>query len=138
MHSGEMPVLSEIRARSADESARELKSFFILDKIVEKERVLVTETEVREAVAALAAYNQQQPDQMYAMLRESGRLGSLRNQLREKKAREKLRNKVKVGVAPAVADKPQKKTAAKPAAKAATKKTTKKKTTKKVAKKDKK
>ena len=88
--------IAEIRAQRAEQSTRELKAFFILDKIVETEKILVTENEVREAVAAIAAYNQQQPEQMYAALRDSGRLGSLRNQLREKKAREKLRGKVKV------------------------------------------
>ena len=30
------------------------------------------------------------------MMRDSGRLGSLRNQLRERKARERLRQKIKV------------------------------------------
>lgn len=90
----------EIRARRADESTRELKAFFILDKIVEQERLLVTENEVREAVAAIAAYNQNTPEQMYAMMRDSGRLGSLRNQLRERKAREKLRKKTTVKDAP--------------------------------------
>jgi trigger factor len=120
--------IAEVRAQRAGESAKELKAFFILDKIVEKEKVLVTENEVREAVTAIAAYNQTAPDQMYAQLRDSGRLGSLRNQLREKKAREKLRKRVKVSEAAAPADK--KATAKK---KAAAKKATKKKTTKKKA-----
>jgi trigger factor len=112
--------VAEVRAQRAEESAKELKAFFILDKIVEKEKVLVTENEVREAVAAIAAYNQAAPEQMYATLRDSGRLGSLRNQLREKKAREKLRKKVKVSEAAAAADK-------KGGAKKTAKKTTKKK-----------
>jgi trigger factor len=88
--------VAEMRAQREEESARELKAYFILDKIVEKERILVTENEVRDAVTAIAAYNQKAPEQMYALLRDSGRLGNLRNQLREKKAREKLRKKVKV------------------------------------------
>ncbi|MEE8166903.1 MAG: hypothetical protein V3T64_15155 [Myxococcota bacterium] len=93
--------IAEIRAQRADESTRELKAFFILDKIVEKERILVTENEVRQAVASIAVHNRQTPEQMYALLRESGRLASLRNQLRERKAREKLRKKVMVKDAPA-------------------------------------
>ncbi len=92
--------VSEIRTRRAEESAREMKAFFVLDKLVEKERILVTETEVKNAVAMIAAYNQKAPDQMYAMLRDSGRLASLRNQLRENKARARLRAKVKVTDAP--------------------------------------
>ena len=97
--------IAEIRAQRAEQSARELKAFFILDKIVEKERILVTENEVREAVAAIAQYNNNPPEQMYAMLRDSGRLGSLRNQLREKKARAKLRKRVQVTEAAAATEK---------------------------------
>jgi trigger factor len=94
--------VAELRARRADETTREMKAFFVLDKLVEKERILVPETEVREAVAQIAAYNEKTPDQMYAVLRDAGRLSSLRNQLRVKKARARLRKKVKVkeGAAP--------------------------------------
>jgi len=86
----------EIKAARKDESEAELRRFFVLDKIVEAERVLVTESEVRNAVAMIAAFNQKSPEEMYGLLRDSGRLGTLRNQLRETKAREKLRKKVKV------------------------------------------
>ncbi|MEM8885809.1 MAG: trigger factor [Planctomycetota bacterium] len=88
--------VAEMKAARAEESAAELRRFFVLDKIVDKERVLVTETEVKSAVSMIAAYNQKQPEEMYAELRDSGRLGTLRNQLRETKAREKLRKKVTV------------------------------------------
>ncbi|MHC4575818.1 MAG: trigger factor [Planctomycetota bacterium] len=93
--------VARIRQRRTEESARELKAFFVLDKIVDQERILVTETEVQEAVAQVAAYHDKAPDQMYTMLRDAGRLASLRNQLRVKKARAKLRNKVLVTDAPA-------------------------------------
>jgi len=86
----------EIKAARKEESEAELRRFFVLDKIVEVERVLVTESEVRNAVAMIAAYNQKSPEEMYGNLRDSGRLGTLRNQLRETKAREKLRKKVTV------------------------------------------
>jgi trigger factor len=88
--------IAELKAARQEESEAELRRFFVLDKIVEKERVMVTETEVKSAVAMIAAYNQKSPEEMYASLRESGRLGTLRNQLRETKAREKLRKKVTV------------------------------------------
>ncbi len=88
--------VSQIRKQRATESARELKSFFVLDKIVDKERILVPESEVQEAVAQIGAYHDKSPEQMYALLRDSNRLSSLRNQLRVKKARAKLRKKVKV------------------------------------------
>lgn len=88
--------IAELKAARQEESEAELRRFFVLDKIVEKERVMVTETEVKSAVAMIGAYNQKSPEEMYASLRESGRLGTLRNQLRETKAREKLRKKVTV------------------------------------------
>ncbi|MGQ0614793.1 MAG: trigger factor [Planctomycetaceae bacterium] len=87
---------SGLKEKSLQRAAAELRSFFLLDKLVEKERILVTETEVKEAVAVLAAYNEKTPEQMYAVLRESGRLGTLRNQLKEQKARARLRAKVTV------------------------------------------
>jgi trigger factor len=102
--------VSEIRSRRASESARELKSFFVLDKIVDKERILVPESEVQDAVAQIAAYHEKTPEQMYALLRDSNRLSSLRNQLRVKKARAKLRKKVTVkDASPADAKKATKK-----------------------------
>ena len=102
--------VSEIRKQRATESARELKAFFVLDKIVDKERILVPESEVQEAVAQIGAYHEKTPEQMYALLRDSDRLSSLRNQLRVKKARAKLRKKVKVkdAAAPAKAAKKKK------------------------------
>jgi trigger factor len=108
--------VSEIRKQRATESAGELKAFFVLDKIVDKERILVPESEVQEAVAQIGAYHDKTPEQMYTLLRDSDRLSSLRNQLRVKKARAKLRKKVTVKDAAASAP-----------AKAAKKKKTKKK-----------
>ena len=109
--------VAEIRQLRAEESEKELRAFFLLDKIVDKERILVPESEVQEAVAQIAAYQGKPPEQMYAMLRDAGRLSSLRNQLRVKKARAKLRSKVRVKDAPAP----------KPASKKKTSKTTPKK-----------
>jgi len=116
--------VAETRARRTEESANELKMWFLLDKLVEKEKILVPETEVREAVAQIAAYQGQSPEQMYVLLRDSGRLSSLRNHLRVKKARAQLRGQVKVTEAAAPAAPPK---AAKKAAEPAKKKTTKKK-----------
>jgi len=133
--------VAEVRARRSEESANELKMWFLLDKLVEKEKILVPETEVREAVAQIAAYQGQSPEQMYVLLRDSGRLSSLRNHLKVKKARARLRSQVKVtetaGEAPkksAAAEKPTKK---KGEAAAETAGAPKKKATKKKADKDK-
>ena len=117
--------MAEVKSQRAEESTRELKAFFQLDKIVEKERLLVTETEVKEAVGMIGAQSGKTPEQMYELLRESGRLASLRNQLREKKARERLRKKVKVSEVKA--EDSGKAEAKKPAKKAAAKKKTTKK-----------
>ena len=120
--------MAEVKSQRAEESTRDLKAFFLLDKIVEKERLLVTETEVKEAVGMIGAQSGKTPEQMYELLRESGRLASLRNQLREKKARERLRKKVKVSEVKAEdsGKAAPKKTAKKKAAKKKTTKKTKK------------
>lgn len=121
--------VAEMRSRRTEESAKELKMWFLLDKLVEKEKILVPETEVREAVAQIAAYQGQTPEQMYGLLRDSGRLSSLRNHLRVKKARARLRAQVKVTEADEPKGAPKKAAAkkgppeeAEPAKKKATKK----------------
>jgi len=121
--------VAEMRTRRTEESAKELKMWFLLDKLVEKEKILVPETEVREAVAQIAAYQGQTPEQMYVLLRDSGRLSSLRNHLRVKKARARLRAQVKVTEAAEPTGAPKKAAAkkgpaeeAEPAKKKATKK----------------
>lgn len=84
--------------------------WFLLDKLVEKEKILVPENEVRDAVAQIAAYQGKTPEQMYVLLRDSGRLSSLRNHMRIKKARQRLRSQIKV----TEADAPKEKAAAEP------------------------
>ncbi|HEX5138349.1 MAG TPA: trigger factor [Planctomycetota bacterium] len=133
--------VAEVRARRSEESANELKMWFLLDKLVEKEKILVPENEVREAVAQIAAYQGQSPEQMYVLLRDSGRLSSLRNHLKVKKARARLRSQVKVtetaGEAPAKAAAPGKPTKKKGEHAAEEAEAPKKKATKKKADKDK-
>lgn len=122
--------VAEMRTRQSEESAKELKMWFLLDKLVEKEKILVPETEVREAVGQIAAYQGQSPEQMYVLLRDSGRLSSLRNHLRIKKARARLRAQVKVTEADAPKGAPKKAAPKKDASQEpepAKKKTTKKK-----------
>jgi len=92
--------LAKIRTRTDEETARALKVYFILGEIVETERILVTEDEVREAVAQIAPYYGPMGDNLYAIMRDAGRLTGLRNQLRAQKARAKLRKKVEVDEAP--------------------------------------
>jgi len=133
--------VADVRARRSEESANELKMWFLLDKLVEKEKILVPETEVREAVAQIAAYQGQSPEQMYVLLRDSGRLSSLRNHLKVKKARARLRSQVKVaeaaGEAPNKAEAAGKPTRKKGEAEAEAAGAPKKKATKKKADKDK-
>jgi trigger factor len=100
---------ADLRARRSDEAAAELKMWFLLDKLVEKERILVPETEVRDAVAQIAAYQGKTPEQMYTLLRDAGRLSSLRNHLRVKKARARLRTQIKVKEEAAAAEPAKKK-----------------------------
>ncbi len=93
-------TIIDIRNRDAGESAKQLMAYLILDQIVDAERIVVTEDEVRDAVARIATHHDQVPEQLHAVLQASGRLGGLRNHLREKKARAKLRERIRATGAP--------------------------------------
>jgi trigger factor len=118
--------LAELRAASQEESQRELKQFFILDKVAQKFEVDVSQAEVNGRVAQMAISRGQRPERMREEMARTGQLDQLYIQLREQKAIEKIIEGAQIEEVkgePAAEDKPEK----------TTKKTTKKKTTKKPA-----
>ena len=81
---------------SAEEEAREeLRRLFILERIVNEEKVLVTEDEVLNRLAAIARSYQKPLDQVVEDYRSKGMLGELRNGMRREKARTLVRKKAK-------------------------------------------
>jgi trigger factor len=108
------------RLKKADETAaedirKEMKRYFILEKIAEKEKIFTTEDDVELRVALLArAYGQQARDVM-AELEEGGKIDTLRAEIRHSKVRRFLMEKSSAGKA-AGAEATAEATAAAPAA----------------------
>lgn len=78
--------IAEMRASSADVARRELKLFFILDKIAHDHNVQVTEGELNARVAQIAAERGESPEKMREQLIRSGQVNFLVQQVREHKA----------------------------------------------------
>jgi len=76
--------------RTREGSVRECKLYFIYRLIAEQEKLFVTESEIEQRVQAIALNYGRRPDEVRAELEELGRLGSLRQQMREEKVRDFL------------------------------------------------
>ena len=85
--------VTEARRRRSEDAGREMKAFFLLDKIVEKERLLVTEGEVQEQVNLMASRYGRPVEEMRAYLEQRDLFSSLRGRLRERKVMEALRKR---------------------------------------------
>jgi trigger factor len=77
--------MDDLRNASEESAARNLKIFFILDRIAEKEKIFVTEDEVESRIAAMAGSYGLTPQRMRAQIEQEGSLSELRAGLRENK-----------------------------------------------------
>lgn len=127
--------MGQLQASSEDEAKKQLKTFFIMDKVAEKLKIEVTQEEINGHIAQLAIQQRQRPEKLKEEMAKNGSLGQFELQVRENKCIGKLLESAKI-----TEIKPKKKSKkAKETTKTAkkTEKTTKKteETTKKVAKK---
>lgn len=83
-------VVEKLREGAKDEAARELKLFFILQKIAQQENVDIDEAELNGRVALLAAQRGQRPEKMKQEMAKDGSLSNLYVQMREQKAVDKI------------------------------------------------
>ena len=83
-------LVEQLRQGAQDEAARELKSFFILQKIANDQSVDVDEAELNGRIAMLAAQRGQRPEKMKQEMAKDGTLQSLFIQMREQKALDKI------------------------------------------------
>jgi trigger factor len=88
--------LAEASAAERTEVEREFRSGFLLDAIAKKEKVFVTENEVNDRIAQMAASYHRTPEEMEEYLEQRNLLGSVRGSMREEKVMELLRKKVKI------------------------------------------
>jgi trigger factor len=79
-------VVGQLRQGAQDEAARELKLFFILQKIANERKVDVDEAELNGRIAMLAAQRGRRPEKMKQEMAKDGTLQSLYIQMREQKA----------------------------------------------------
>jgi len=82
--------LEALRTGAAEEATREMKLFFILQKLAQQENVDVDEAELNGRIAMLAAQSGQRPEKMKQEMAKDGSLASLYVQMREQKAVDKI------------------------------------------------
>ncbi len=88
--------LEKLRHGAKDEAVKELKLFFILQKIAAEQDVDVDEPELNGRIAMLAAQRGQRPEKLKQTMAKDGSLSNLYIQLREGKAIDKIIEKAKV------------------------------------------
>ncbi len=88
--------LAEMRDASQEHAAHELKLFFILHKAAEKLGVQITEGEVNQRIAQMAASRGQRPEQLRQQLISQGQIGTIVQQIREHKTLDGILSKSEV------------------------------------------
>jgi trigger factor len=82
--------LEKLRHGAKDEAVRELKLFFILQKIAATRNVDVDEAELNGRIAMLAAQRGQRPEKMRQQMAKDGTLSNMYVQMREQKALDEI------------------------------------------------
>ena len=85
-----------IRSGAGEEAQRELKLFFILQKLAADMNVDVDEEELNGQIAYMAVQRNQRPETMKKEMAQNGQLVQMYIQMREQKALDEVLTKVKV------------------------------------------
>ncbi len=101
MHRGEDPQrieenLAELRAATDDVTQRELKLFFILQKVAAEHSVQVNEGEINARIAQMAMERGERPEKLRNELIQSGNINGIAQQIQEHKALDALVGKANV------------------------------------------
>jgi trigger factor len=88
--------VAEAKASEREVVERDFRATFLLDAIAKKEKIFVTENEVKERVAQMAAAYHRSVEEMEEYLEQRDMLGGIRSQMREEKVHEILRKRVKL------------------------------------------
>ncbi len=86
----------EMRNMGEDQAQRQLKLYFILEAIAEKEHIYVTEDEVAQRIQLMAQVYNTPPARLEHELEEGGQLSSLRSEMRDGKTIDFLLEKANV------------------------------------------
>ncbi|MHC4118937.1 MAG: trigger factor [Planctomycetota bacterium] len=117
--------MEQLQAGSEQQAERQLKTFFIMDKVAEKLDISVSEEEINGHIAQLAMQRQQRPEKMREQMARDGSLAQFSLEVRQNKCIAKLLETAEVTEKKAKKAKKAKKKAEKSPKKTA-KKTTKK------------
>jgi len=82
--------IERLKSGAAEEAARELKSFFILQKLAEQYEVDVNEGELNGRIAQLAAQRGERPEKVKQAMAKDGSLANLYVSMKEEKAIDKV------------------------------------------------
>ncbi|HEX4124691.1 MAG TPA: trigger factor [Tepidisphaeraceae bacterium] len=82
--------LEQLRGGAAEEAARELKLFFILQQVAEEQNVDVSEQELNGRLALVAAQEGKRPEKLKQEWAKDGTLSNVYIQMREQKAVDKI------------------------------------------------
>ncbi|MFW6335556.1 MAG: trigger factor [Phycisphaeraceae bacterium] len=98
--------MAELRSESEDRAKRDLKRFFILDRIAKEKDVEVDQSEINQRVAIQAMQTGRRPERVRQEMQERGELQQLYLNLREHKTLEMLLEEAQVEETDAPADTP--------------------------------
>src|SRR5688500_1663023 len=101
--------IERLQTGAKDEAVRELKLFFILQKIANEQDVDVQEAELNGRIAMLAAQRGVRPEKLKQEMAKDGTLANLYVQLREQKAIDKILETAEIEDVDVVAEKKQQK-----------------------------
>ena len=88
--------MAELRSESEDRAKRELKRFFILDKIAKEKAIEVEQSEINQRIAMQAMQSGRRPEKMRQEMQQRGELQQLYLQIREHKTIDKILEEAKV------------------------------------------
>ncbi|HYO09480.1 MAG TPA: trigger factor [Tepidisphaeraceae bacterium] len=97
--------IERLRTGARDEAARELKLFFVLQKIAADQNVDVDEAELNGRIAMLAAQRGERPEKLKQEMSKDGTLANLYIQMREQKAVDRILESAEVEDVDVAADK---------------------------------
>ncbi len=82
--------LEQLQAGSEQQAERQLKTFFIMDKVAEKLDISISEEEINGHIAQLAMQRQQRPEKMREQMARDGSLAQFSLEIRQNKCIAKL------------------------------------------------
>ncbi|NJL31307.1 MAG: hypothetical protein HC898_06545 [Phycisphaerales bacterium] len=82
--------IAEAKSGSEEQAARQLKLFFILDRLARKHNIDVTEAEVNQAIYMIAMQQGRRPEKMRQQMQRNGQIEQVYLEIRDTKTLDKV------------------------------------------------